>query len=70
CSGRCAGKLPARLHHAALAAAGAALLGAACQSTSAVPPYGISPHVDTGVPPHVDAGASADASPDAGDAKK
>ena len=71
CSGRCAGSLPPRLRQAALAAAGAALLGAACQSgTNVMPPYGTPPHVDTGVQSHVDAGASTDATHDAGDAEK
>lgn len=70
CSGRCASSLPPRLRHAALAAAGAALLGAACQnSNSVIVMYGPAPHVDTGVQTHVDAGASTDAAPDAGDAE-
>lgn len=68
CSGRCAGSLPPRLHQAALVAAGAALLGAACQSSPRVfPPYGTPPHVDSGAQGHVDA---ADAARDAGDAEK
>jgi len=51
CTGRCARPSPARLVGAALVAAGAALLGAACESSqSAFPPYGISPHFDAGAP--------------------
>jgi hypothetical protein len=48
CSGRCGGSLPARLQHAALLAAGAALLGVAGQGcTNAVALYG-APVVDAG----------------------
>jgi hypothetical protein len=71
CSGRCARPFPSRLASAALVAAGAALLGAACESSPSVfPPYGISPHYDGGTP--ADSGsAQADAAPDAlPDAKK
>ena len=72
CSGRCAGSLPGRLQQAALLAAGAALLGAACQGSgpNVVVPYGVPPHVDTGVQTRSDAGAPADAAADAGDAQK
>jgi len=72
CSGRCARPSPARLVSAALVAAGAALLGAGCESSqSAVVPYGIPPHFDAGTPP--DSGsAKTDAAPSdaAPDAKK
>jgi hypothetical protein len=50
-------------------AAGAALLGAACDSSqSAFPPYGISPGFDAGTPPDSGGGqtdAARDALPDA-----
>jgi hypothetical protein len=70
CNGRCARPAPARLVGAALVAAGAALLGAACQSSqSAFPPYGISPNLDAGT--HADSGGQTDAALDAlPDAKK
>jgi hypothetical protein len=70
CSGRCARPSPSRLAGAALVAAGAALLGVACESSSrsALPPYGISPHFDAGTPDtgggQTDA-APSDAAPDA-----
>ncbi len=79
CSGRCARPAPARLAGAALVAAGAALLGAGCQSSSpsVAPPYGLPPHFDAGRPADsaggqtVDAGAKTDATLDAlVDAKK
>ena len=71
CTGRCARPSPARLAGAALVAAGAALLGAACESSqSAFPPYGLPPHYDAGTP--VDSGGGkTDAPLDAlSDAKK
>jgi hypothetical protein len=78
CTGRCARPSTSRLAGAALVAAGAALLGAACESSqSAFPPYGISPHFDAGTPADstggqtVDASGKTDAAPDAlPDAKK
>jgi len=70
CAGRCARPSPARLVSAALVAAGAALLGAACESSqSAFPPYGLPPHYDAGTQSHPDAGEPSDG-PDSGDAKK
>lgn len=71
CSGRCARPFPSRLASAALVAAGAALLGAACESSSqsAFPPYGLPPHFDAGTPDS--GGGQTDAAPDAlPDAKK
>ena len=72
CSGRCARPSPARLVGAALVAAGAALLGAACESsshtTSTFPPYGLPPHFDAGTPADSGSGqtdAARDALPDA-----
>jgi hypothetical protein len=62
CAGRCFGAPEARLGRLALMAAGAALLGVACQSTGPVPAYGAPPHVDTGAP--------TDGPPDAGDMGK
>lgn len=68
CSGRCARPAPARLVGAALVAAGAALLGAACESSrSVLPPYGISPPFDAGRPADSGSGqtdAAGDALPD------
>jgi hypothetical protein len=69
CTG-CSGPLPARLARAALVAAGAALLGAACQSQSAIVPYGVSPFPDAGTDSANDAGAPTDGSPDTDDAAK
>src|SRR3954470_6303868 len=64
CSGRCARPFPSRLAGAALVAAGAALLGAACESSqSAFPPYGISPQFDAGT--RTDGGGQTDAATDA-----
>ena len=71
CSGRCARPSPSRLAGVALVAAGAALLGAACESSSqsAVPPYGLPPHFDAGTADSGD--GQTDAAPDAlPDAKK
>jgi hypothetical protein len=71
CSGRCARPSPSRLAGVALVAAGAALLGAACDSSqSAFPPYGISPQFDSGTQSHPDAGASTDGPDGSADAKK
>jgi hypothetical protein len=70
CAGGCSGPLPARLARAALVAAGAALLGAACQSQSAIVPYGVSPFPDAGTDSPQDAGPATDGSPDADDAAK
>src|SRR3954454_18193531 len=64
CSGRCARPSPARLVSAALVAAGAALLGAGCESSqSTFPPYGISPQFDAGT--RTDGGGQTDAAGDA-----
>jgi len=70
CSGRCARPQPSRLAGVALVAAGAALLGAACESShpSAFPPYGISPQFDAGTRTDGGSGqtdAATDALPDA-----
>ena len=71
CAGRCARPSTTRLASAALVAAGAALLGAACessQSTSTFPPYGLPPHVDAGTLADSGGGktdAALDALPDA-----
>ena len=69
CSGRCVRPAPARLVGAALVAAGAALLGAGCESSRSVfPPYGISPPFDAGRPADSGSGqtdAARDALPDA-----
>lgn len=71
CNGRCSGLPAARLARAALVAAGAALLGAACQSSqSVIAPYGTPPHFDAGTDSPQDAGAPTDGSPDANDAEK
>jgi hypothetical protein len=72
CVGGCSAPPPARLARAALVAAGAALLGAACQSQSVIAPYGASPppHFDAGAQPDRDAGAPTDGTPDSGDAAK
>jgi hypothetical protein len=48
CTGRCFGPPEVRFGRAALVAAGAALLGVACQSTNVFPPYGTPPHLDGG----------------------
>jgi hypothetical protein len=61
CSGLCFGPPAVRLGRAALAAAGVALLGAACQTTTVLPPYGIPPHPDADHST-VDAGGQSDAS--------
>lgn len=70
CTGACSGLLSARLARAALVAAGAALLGAACESNSAIVPYGIPPQFDAGTESPQDGGAPTDGSPDADDAAK
>jgi len=70
CVGGCSGPPPARLARAALVAAGAALLGAACQSQSVIVPYGVSPQPDAGSQSDRDAGAPTDGTPDSGDAAK
>jgi hypothetical protein len=64
----CSGPLAPRLARAALVAAGAALLGAACESRSVVVPYGVSPppHFDAAAQSDRDAGAPADGPPDSG----
>ena len=71
CSGRCARPSATRLASAALVAAGAALLGAACESSqSAIVPYGVPPHFDAGTPADSASGQT-DAAPDTlPDAKK
>jgi hypothetical protein len=71
CTG-CSGPLAPRLARAALVAAGAALLGAACESSrSVVVPYGVSPwpNLDAAAQSDRDAGEPADGAPDSGDAK-
>jgi hypothetical protein len=70
CAGGCSGPTAARLAKAALVAAGAALLGAACQSHSPAPPYGTVPQFDAGTETHQEAGEPSDGPPDAGDASK
>src|SRR3954454_702148 len=68
CQGPCCGHLSPRLSRAALMAAGAALLCAACgRSTFAA--YGTSPAIDSGGQT-VDSGGQTDAGVDAGDAVK
>jgi hypothetical protein len=70
CVGACPGPLAPRLARAALVAAGAALLGAACQSSqSTIVPYGVPPRPEAGAQTHQDAGESTDGPPDSGDAK-
>jgi hypothetical protein len=71
CAGRCARPSAPRLVSAALVAAGAALLGAACENShSTIVPYGVSPPFDAGT--LADSGnAKTDAARDAlPDAKK
>jgi hypothetical protein len=52
-------------------AAGAALLGAACESSQSVlAPYGTPPHFDGATQSHPDAGEATDGPRDAGDAAK
>jgi hypothetical protein len=69
CAGRCARPSVPRLISAALVAAGAALLGAACENShSTIVPYGVPPPFDAGTP--ADSGraqtdAALDALPDA-----
>jgi hypothetical protein len=71
CAGGCSGPLPARLARAALVAAAAGALGAACQSQRMVfPPYGLSPLPDAGAQSTHDAGEPTDGSPDSKDAGK
>ena len=70
CAAGCSGATAARLAKAALVAAGAAVLGAACQSQSVTPPYGVPPHRDGAAQSRPDAGEPTDASPDAKDAGK
>jgi hypothetical protein len=56
-----------------MVAAGAALLGAGCQSGASVaPPYGLPPHFDAGTDSDSvhDAGEPPDAPPDSNDAAK
>ena len=71
CSGRCVRPFPSRVARAALVAAGAALLGAACENShSTIVPYGISPPFDAGARGDSSSGQT-DAAPDAlPDAKK
>jgi hypothetical protein len=69
CAG-CSGPAAGRLARAALVAAGAALVGAACSSSpSVMPPYGTPPHFDAGAESAPDTGAATDGAPDADDAK-
>jgi hypothetical protein len=70
CTGACSGLPSARLARAALVAAGAALLGAACSSNSAIVPYGIPPQFDAGAEAPQDGEAPTDGAPDADDAAK
>jgi hypothetical protein len=70
CTGRCAGPTAARLAKAALVAAGAALLGASCDSQSTSPPYGLPPHVDAGTQSHPDGGEPTDGGSDVKGAAK
>ena len=68
CTGRCSGLPAPRLARAALVAAGAALLGAACESSQSVlAPYGTPPHFDAATESPPDAGTPTDGSPDADD---
>lgn len=68
CQGPCSGHRSPRLGRAALMAAGAALLCAACgRSTTAA--YGVAIFPDSGGQT-VDAGGQTDAAPDSGDAAK
>jgi hypothetical protein len=68
CQGPCSGNRSPRLGRAALMAAGAALLCAACgRSTTAA--YGVAIFAD-GAAQTVDAGGQTDAEPDSGDATK
>lgn len=67
CATGCSGPPAVRPLRVALMAAGAALLGAACQTQSVTPPYGIPPHFDAGTQSDGDAAEAIDAPPDAGD---
>jgi hypothetical protein len=69
CVGGCSGPPAARLARAALVAAGAALLGAGCQSQSTIVPYGVPPYFDAGTQSHQDAAKPTDGATDSGDAK-
>ena len=68
CAG-CSDPPAARVARAALVAAGAALLGAAC-SSSFTPPYGTPPHFDAATESSPDGGAPTDGSPNANDSAK
>jgi hypothetical protein len=71
CTGCRSGPPAARVASAALVAAGVALLGAACQSQSAVVPYGVPPQFDAGTESDADAGEPTDGPPpDSGDDTK
>jgi hypothetical protein len=71
CAGGRSGPPAARLARAALvAAAGAALLGAACRTQSVAPPYGGPPQVDAGTQSDGGVGQPTDGPPDSGDAAK
>jgi len=71
CNGRCSGPTAARVAKAALVAAGAAILGAACGSSpSVIVPYGVPPQPDAGMQSHSDAGEPADTAPDGTDGSK
>lgn len=70
CAGGCSGPLPARLARAALVAAAAGALGAACQSQSSIVPYGVTPLFDAGTQSTQDMGEPTDGSPDSKDAGK
>jgi hypothetical protein len=70
CAG-CSGPPVARLARAALVAAGAALLGAACSSSQSVlAPYGVPPHYDAGTDSPQDAGAATDGPANTNDSAK
>ncbi len=64
CAGGCSGPIPARLVRAALVAAAAGALGAACQNRSIEPPYGGVPLFDAATQSTHDAGEPTDGSPD------
>ncbi len=64
CAGGCAGSTPAGLTRAALVAAAAGALGAACQTQSVLPPYGVPPHVDASTQSAHDAGQPTNGAPE------
>jgi len=71
CAGGCSSPLPARLARAAVVAAAAGALGAACQSQRMVfLPYGVPPHFDAGAQSTHDMEEPTDGSADSKDAGK